>query len=199
MQKMTVHVAASLRTVALFLVVAAATAAALSLPRTARDRSAIIVTPPVRDQLVAVLVTSAACRAADRSELAKLWEQLRDRLSARSRSEGVEFRGVGVSLDGPPTLAFKELADLGTFEEYAVGGGWTNTAVLQYVVRDVAGMPAVPQLVVVRRSVHQSRVLTVSPDSLVARFIGIEPIAKYIDRLVAASENTALLPIRGTP
>ena len=149
----------------------------------------------VATQLVAVLSISSDCKASDKVELKGLWRAVRTVLGGSSSEAGFGFRGIGVSLDRASVSAIKDLQNIGDFEEYAVGGGWTNTAVLHYVVRDLAGLPAVPQLVIVQRRIPPGRVLTVTADSLIGRYVGVETIAQHVRQL--SGRSTLVPPFRG--
>jgi hypothetical protein len=103
------------------------------------------------EMTVAVLIVSPECSASEAAAVRQGWQSLVAALTDLSASEGVRFHSVGVSIDTRPEWAVAELGRFGKFDEVASGGGWYNTAALSYMVRDIAGLAMVPQVVIVRR------------------------------------------------
>ena len=137
---------------------------------------------PDGDQVVVVYVTASWTRGESdpsfRSQVKTLLEALRREAGQRS----VALSLVGASLDMDPQEGLKYLRRIGQFDQVVVGAGWINWIAVEYFWRDHPGLPAVPQLLVLRRHVatHQNYI-SVGPDSLLGRFAG-EQIIAYAKR-----------------
>lgn len=95
------------------------------------------------------------------------------------RLTGKGFATVGVSLDSDARDGVDFLERLGNFGEISSGRGWLNSASLDYVVRDLRGVLATPQLLVIERDMVVERTdMRVSDDRVLARYVGLEDIVQ---------------------
>lgn len=87
---------------------------------------------------------------------------------------------IGV-LVGPNTARTRRfIAGFGDFDEVIVGRGFLNSAVMQYVWRDIEGPADIPQLILISRNVEVARnAIRVSPDSLLFRLGGSADIIRW--------------------
>jgi len=106
-------------------------------------------------------------------------------LSRQTAATNREFIARGVSLDPSVDDGIRHLALLGPFDEIAVGGNWTNSAVIRYLGGDIGATRStgIPQLVLLERDVNQAgERLQVSPEREIARFIGTREIGDWVHR-----------------
>jgi hypothetical protein len=106
-------------------------------------------------------------------------------LSHQTAATNREFIARGVSLDPSVDGGIRHLALLGPFDEIAVGGNWTNSAVIRYLGGDIGATrsTAIPQLVLLERDVNQAgERLQVSPEREIARFVGTKEIGDWVHR-----------------
>lgn len=139
------------------------------------------VAPQSEKQLVAVLLITPDCEAAHTRDFKTvLWFGL-DSLRNLARRRGYRPSLVAAALSANSESVRSFILNLGPFDEIVIGRGWLNTAALQYVWRDVPGISAVPQLVIVRRdvSVSPEGAVAVSSDSVVMRLTGAEAIMRW--------------------
>lgn len=134
-------------------------------------------------QFVAVLVMSPACSQSDAIRVGREWRELLVELRRRGVQQGVDVHTVGVSIDYSTDAALAALTKFGAFDELAVGGGWQNTSALQYVIRNVAGPPSVPQVILLERTILSGPAISVSEDSLIVRLQGPEAVGRWTRRL----------------
>jgi hypothetical protein len=136
--------------------------------------------PGVEHQTLAFLVISSRCVAARSPRLVPTLAATREKLSREARARGRTLRFVAVSVDDDLGAGLRFLARLGDFHEVSVGGNWLNTQVASLVWRAPGAEPAVPQWVVVERDVTiaQTRI-TVGPDRVVARIVGLEGMQRF--------------------
>ena len=113
---------------------------------------------------------------------------VRDMKAALSRQTVTTHRTFiarGVSLDPSVDGGIRHLALLGPFDEIAVGGNWTNSAVIRYLGGDIGTnrSTAIPQVVLLERDVTQAAErLQVSPEREIAQFIGTKEIGDWVHR-----------------
>lgn len=107
-------------------------------------------------------------------ELAKL------RVRAHAQARGMRFRAVGVALDWRAADGLAFLARFGEFDEVASGGNWISDGATKYIWRDIPGNANVPQLLVLRRSVHRGEAIRVGEDRVMKRILGREDIEKWL-------------------
>jgi len=145
------------------------------------------ISPAVRSvpgrQLVFVYVGASTCGPSNTPGLAELVTELRDSVAARSRRSGLGFVSIGIAREANPKLGLKHLQQVGDFDELAVGQGGLNQASAHYISRDLAGLPATPQLIVTVRTLRRlgNGVDFGSYDERVLlRRIGTEQIAGWV-------------------
>jgi hypothetical protein len=115
---------------------------------------------------------------------------LRTRLRTTHQAEYAQISVVGVGLDLDASTGVAFLADIAggsiseAFDQVLVGGSWLNDKALQVMWSDRLIKPALPQILVVERSVGTqdyiatSR-LTVGDDRIVANIVGEREIADW--------------------
>jgi hypothetical protein len=89
-----------------------------------------------------------------------------------------------VAIDGDPASGLAFLMSFGDFDELSTGSGWLNTASLMYVVRDLPGNRAIPQLILLERAVSMEGVGIASvEDRLIGRKVGADAIVDFAESL----------------
>lgn len=72
--------------------------------------------------------------------------------------------------------------DFGPWDEVQAGRNWLNSSAVDYIWRGVRGRPAVPQIVVIERSVTRGEGgIQIGEDRLLARAIGGDGIVEWFD------------------
>lgn len=61
---------------------------------------------------------------------------------------------MGVAVDWEVDKGSQFLRGFGQFDEVSVGYNWASSAVRRYMFEDFTGIPATPQIVVVKRFLH---------------------------------------------
>jgi hypothetical protein len=154
--------------------------------RTMRIRLA---TPPIGRERLLVLIGSAACSAAQRPGFADTVRAVVRAAERVARDSGYAFATVGVSIDPSATRGLDFLERVGPFDEVSLGRSWLNSSVVRLVWRDHAGLAAIPQIVLVDRSVRvDSSVIEVGPDTVVARMVDMADMRAFLRRTGAAAK-----------
>jgi hypothetical protein len=131
-------------------------------------------------ETVLVFIASSTCGASQDKALPGEVRQLRETLRSEAENKGQQFSFVGVALDWSVAKGLEFLSPFGPFDEVTSGRNWMNSGAVSYIVRDIPGTPAIPQVVVLHRTVRFGPSgLTVGNDSLVARLIGREQMTGY--------------------
>lgn len=98
-----------------------------------------------------VFFGAAGCGWSTRPELPEAIETLKLILLDRHDPE-VRVCVTGVALDWSVSAGLRFLSAFGHFDEIVVGRNWLNSAAQTYIWRDVPGVAATPQVVLVRRA-----------------------------------------------
>lgn len=149
-------------------------------------------------QIAVVLLTSPDCSASDARAIGAVLRPYVDSVRARLASDSVEIRTIGVSVDRDPQRAFDHLALFMSFDEYAIGGDWTNTAAQRFAVSALSGPLGVPQVILISRHVSAHPGNVVGPDSLIARLLGVDGLTRWARRQnVRPDSSSYLSQVRG--
>ena len=136
-------------------------------------------------QVLVILVGSSGCRfTSDPRARNAFWKIVQAEKALESDS--VEISTVGVAIDRSADDGLETLRAIGKFDEYSVGNGWLGTAALQFIVRDLSGVPMVPQVLVVSRAVVAGSPPRVGEDSVHIRLTGVDQIERWANRLGGA-------------
>jgi hypothetical protein len=129
---------------------------------------------PVGPELLAIFVASSGCGASRYPGLHEALTALREKLRLDARRADRRFVSVGVAIDQDPTSGENFLKGFGPFDEILSGGGWLNTGSIVFLIRDVPGPMAIPQLVVIERNVALANAVAVPSvtDRVIGRTIG---------------------------
>jgi len=132
-------------------------------------------------ELLMVTFTSGSCSACAEPYLPPLLEEAKISIQEEARNRGLEFVAMGVGVDGSVGLGMENLARFGEFDEVVLGRSWTNSAALAYMFQDFPGEAAVPQVVVLQRSIDGAPGLrrSVSDARLLARKVGPQELRAW--------------------
>lgn len=137
-------------------------------------------------ELVAVYFTSSDCGPCKSVEFKDLLEDAKVALRDQASKHELGFAAIGVSLDWDAQVGIELLNTSGRFDEVVAGRNWFNVAAEVYVWKGENVVPAMPQVVLVTRS------LTAGPGG--ATFGDTTPLASYAgDELVSWMKNGALV------
>ncbi len=131
-------------------------------------------------EVLAVVIGSQSCGASTTPGFSGAIARILTELETDATRHGRRFSSVGVALDQSPADGIQFLSTIGSFDEVMVGRSWLNSGAVHYIWRDIAGMPALPQLVLVERSVSVGeRSISIGSDKLLARHVGIDQIMSW--------------------
>ena len=117
-----------------------------------RPSTAAMFVPGPRNELLLVFVASSRCPWIDTPDLRSAVERARQGVRKAAEAEGLHFGSIGIAVDVGVNEGTAMLRDFGPFDEVVAGRSWVNTGALSYVWRDLPGIAAVPQVLVVRRN-----------------------------------------------
>ena len=95
---------------------------------------------------------------------------------------GARFSSVGVALDWTPSAGIGWLKGIADFDEIIAGREWVNLGAIAYVWRDSSAVPALPQLVVLARTVRleNNRIVASQPQPIL-RLLGEQAIRAWVE------------------
>lgn len=164
---------------------AAASTAKTSPPAPAKSDAARPVYEPSGsiesgDEIVLVFIGASFCNAHNVPGFPDIVETAKLRLQRHAQRGGMQFRAIGVALDWRPADGLAFLARFGEWDEVASGSNWTNDGATKYIWRDIPGDANVPQLLVLRRSVHVGDAIRVGKEQVVKRILGTPAIQQWV-------------------
>jgi hypothetical protein len=157
---------------------------------------------PKGREIVAVFISASTCIANYQPGFKPAVRQMMRRLGAQRDSLRTPISIMGVSTDWETRVGIAYLQELGDFDELAVGRNWFNAQVMRYVWTLADGVPSEPQVILIEHTVSGTSRVEVTPDRILARFVGGEEIEAWVARgapvtgLRAAS--TATVPVHAS-
>lgn len=132
------------------------------------------------DELVAVLLITPTCGAAQSESFKESLRQALAGFRTVARVHGYQPYVVGVALSSNSERTLEFISSLAVFDEVVVGRGWLSSGAVSYIWRDIPGVASVPQLLLLHRRVEVSADgWFISPDSLLLRLTGAGDIAQW--------------------
>ncbi len=130
----------------------------------------------IKRQLVAVLIGASTCGACRTERFRAAFAAAQGRLVSKDSTVFL----VGVALDFDTKAGVKLLTKLAAFDELIVGGNWANHAANKYIWDQFPGMPTIPQMVVLERTVEYSdRGVVVGDEEVLVRLLGTDEIERW--------------------
>jgi hypothetical protein len=152
------------------------------------DRSGHVATAEARSaELVFVYIGSSTCGVANQPWTAGAVQQAMQMVRRRASETGLGFVALGIAKDWNIDDGVKHLTRIANFDEISVGRNWANEALVKYVWRDLPGIAATPQVVVVLRvrhlesSVDTLRTHDFSSETLLMRKAGLSEIETWLN------------------
>jgi hypothetical protein len=135
---------------------------------------------PNGKEIVAIYVGAHSCGPCHSPAVKEAVKQMKSLLATQARQANAAFSVVGVANDWDQKLATAVLADVGPFDQVAIGGNWTNLAIERFVWSDSAGNPAMPQVLVIERTVTAGRRVTFTEPRVLRRLVGADAIPAWV-------------------
>jgi len=143
-------------------------------------------------ELVAVFIVASTCGASHNPALPHILDSIRVRLGERATKAGEQLVTIGVALDDDPGTGIKFLSHFGRFDAMIAGGGWAGPGALDYMIRDLRGELAMPQLVLLSRDVTIGQTaIASSSDHVLGRYVGPSQMAILAAAPQVASGDTS--------
>jgi len=131
-------------------------------------------------EMLFVLVTSSTCAPSHDEELPQDIESLKRLVRQEAEQRGAGFSSLALSLDAFPYVGLRHLRRFGYFDEISTGRGNLGVGAQRYLQRDLAGLAATPQVLIISREltpVMDGRVLS---ERVVERRIGLMEIRDWL-------------------
>jgi hypothetical protein len=147
------------------------------------------VRPRAGTEFLVVALLSSDCGASKYPGLKDAVARIHQVLRTDAKRDGKSFVSVGVALDHEPWQGIEFLKNFGAFDEVLAGGSWLNTGAIAYLVRDLPGRRAVPQLVFIERDVElENGTISTVNDRLAGRKTGADAIIRFADALALSHQ-----------
>jgi len=143
-----------------------------------------------------VLVASSDCGASRMPSLKPDFLRIHRALLSRTSGTDSTIRTLGISVDGQPRDGVQFLTAVFPFDEVAAGRSWMNSGALTYLWRSHPGPSAVPQVLLVARTIRQysGAALDVSDDEVIERAVGVSAIHRLAEDLASHGRIEARTP-----
>jgi hypothetical protein len=136
---------------------------------------------PQGKELIVVYVGATSCGPCLLPETKSAVARMKVLLASFAEKNGYAFSAVGVATDWSTASGVKFLSDNAPFDQLVIGGNWTNLAVEHYIWRDSTATPAMPQVVVLERSVTIGDRIDISPARVLRRVFGSDELPKWVE------------------
>ncbi len=131
-------------------------------------------------ELVAIYIGSTDCGPCLSPEVKGAVRAMKPLLAAQAKQRGVAFTVIGAAQDWDLKRGAAFLEPLGAFDQVVIGGNWTNIAVEQFILRDSLAEMAMPQVVLIERTVNVGGRVTVSEPRVLRRISGGAEIPAWV-------------------
>lgn len=135
---------------------------------------------PHGKEIVAVYFGANSCGPCHFAAVKDAVIQMKELVRVQAQKAGAAFSVVGVANDWDQPLAAAFLAPVGPFDQVVLGGNWTNIAIEHFVWRDPKGNPAMPQILIVERTVNTGDRMTFSEPRVLRRLVGGDSIPAWV-------------------
>jgi hypothetical protein len=116
--------------------------------------------------------------------------RLRMALAGATQDRGQNVRYLGVALDWDVEAGLRMLRRMGRFDEVSAGGGWTNSAVFQFLWQDSLAVAAIPQLILLERTLRISPAgqdMYLVSARVLQKALGVDGIVRWLDSRARAT------------
>jgi len=142
------------------------------------------------DELVLVLVVSTRCRWSNHPELVSSWEAISHKMR-ESVADHLRFTTIGIAEAATPRHGAAFLERFGEFDEISTGHA-LNAGAIRYVVNDLRGPVAYPQIILLERqfATREDGFTYRAYEKVGQRIVGLEAIKRAAARL----DHIAVIP-----
>jgi hypothetical protein len=131
-------------------------------------------------ELVVLYIGSTDCAPCHSPAVKSAVRAMKPLLAAQAKQQSAAFSVIGVAQDWDLKRGIAFLEPLGAFDQIAIGGNWTNLAVEQFVLRDSLAAMAMPQVIVLERTVELGARVKVSEPRVLRRITGGTDIPAWV-------------------
>jgi hypothetical protein len=149
---------------------------------------------PEGEQLVVMYFGQSACVWSNKENLPGAINAIKRELREIATERGWSFMSIGTALDWSLEAGLDHLRKFGPFDEISLGYNWANSSAIKYLSEDTAGLPAIPQVVVVRRKIATvdqgdgAVRYVIEEEHVLARKVGAIEINKWVEETVPLPE-----------
>lgn len=137
---------------------------------------------PKGREIVAIYIGSTTCGPCLTPEVKSAVRKMKVLVADQAKQQGASFAAVVAANDWEVAKATSFVEPLGEFDQLVLGGNWTNLAIERYVWRDPQGTPAMPQILVIERSVTTGSRIAFSEPKVLRRVTGGTEIPAWVER-----------------
>lgn len=132
------------------------------------------------DEIVLAYIGSSTCGWCNHPELPDAVRHAKLALLERARSVGKRFAAMGITRDALPSNGWKHLEGFGAFDEVMTGRSWANLGLQRYILGEMAGLTAVPQVLVLERTLdYENGHVSVEHERVLVRKVGVGEIVEW--------------------
>jgi thiol-disulfide isomerase/thioredoxin len=135
---------------------------------------------PNGKELVAVYIGASTCGPCMTADVKAAVAKANVLLSAWAKAHGYAFSAMGVSTDWSTADGLEFLKGNGPFDQLVVGGNWANLGAERFIWSDAGAQPAMPQIVLVERTVTLGDRISISAPRVVKRVFGSAEIPAWV-------------------
>lgn len=128
-----------------------------------------------------VVIASQDCAAGRSDEFRQLVRAILDSTHIAANARGVRLFTLLAITDADHHSAWRFARSLGEWDELNLGRGWSNSVVERFVWGEVPGVAAIPQVLVLTRTIRSRvPVLVLGRPELLSRKVGVHEITSWL-------------------
>ena len=149
---------------------------------------------PKGREIVAIYIGSTTCGPCMFPEVKAAVRKMKILVADQAKQQGAAFAAVVAANDWEVAKATAFVEPLGEFDQVVLGGNWTNLAIERYVWLDPEGVPAMPQILILERTITTGTRMSFSEPKVLRRITGGTEIPAWVERGAPISAPDAQHP-----
>jgi len=141
------------------------------------------------EELVFVFLGSSTCPGTRLPGVDSAVKTLMANYRGQAAAENKRFVAIGVSLDWQFQPGLDLLNRFGNFDEVMIGRSWLNSGIVKYVWDELPGYAAIPQIVLLTRTVSYDDGYSVSNQQVLVRRTGADALKGWAAAITEKSRT----------
>lgn len=135
----------------------------------------------LKEELNLVYIGASWCLPCREDSLKQDLEKLKLLLYEEAKNNEMNYSVIGIANDQSIEKGLGLLNSTGYFDEVIIGKKWTNTGSINFIWNQEVVRPAVPQIIVFRRSMEFKEGIEIGKKEVLIRKVGVNSIHQWLE------------------